>query len=240
MKGATVSELSYIPLNISDFLSDDKVALMSAAEVGAYVLLLCRAWQQKTPGTLPAKDEYLSRWARMSMEEWEATKEIILMPFELNDDVSPSRYEQHRMMRDIERISKTLLDRKNKATMAANARWGKECPSNAQAVPKREKLKDKTISSSKTSKVTWSEDDGWVGVESSVPGWSEAFPNADVLGELKKMSAWLDANPGKRKKQYKRFIVNWLSGANQKGALSADKRTSEYDETGIGKVVSIK
>lgn len=32
----------------------------------------------------------------------------------------------------------------------------------------------------------------------------------DIGNEIKKMDLWLDANPHKRYKQYKKFIVNWL------------------------------
>jgi len=39
----------------------------------------------------------------------------------------------------------------------------------------------------------------------------ESFPSIDVESEIKKMEAWLLANPKKRKKNYARFIVNWLS-----------------------------
>ena len=43
--------------------------------------------------------------------------------------------------------------------------------------------------------------------------WEEVYPDCDVIDILtKKMPAWLDANPQKaHKKNYKRFIVNWLS-----------------------------
>lgn len=43
--------------------------------------------------------------------------------------------------------------------------------------------------------------------------WENCYPSVDVIDTLtKKMPAWLDANPEKaRKKNWKRFIVNWLS-----------------------------
>ncbi|MBS6447540.1 MAG: hypothetical protein KH382_08105 [Clostridiales bacterium] len=42
--------------------------------------------------------------------------------------------------------------------------------------------------------------------------WQSAYPAVDVLGDLKKMRAWLDANPTRRKtaRGIKRFIVGWL------------------------------
>jgi len=54
----------------------------------------------------------------------------------------------------------------------------------------------------------------WRGITiDQVKFWEDAYPNVDVVGVLtKKMPAWMDANPHKaRKKNYKRFIVNWLS-----------------------------
>jgi len=38
----------------------------------------------------------------------------------------------------------------------------------------------------------------------------------NIDGELFKMSAWLIVNPKRRKRQYKRFIINWLNRAGNK------------------------
>lgn len=38
-----------------------------------------------------------------------------------------------------------------------------------------------------------------------------AYPAVNVQQEFQKMETWLWANPSRRKKKYKRFIVNWLS-----------------------------
>ena len=48
---------------------------------------------------------------------------------------------------------------------------------------------------------------------SQVKFWESAYPDCDVIDILnQKMPAWLDANPQKaHKKNWKRFIVNWLS-----------------------------
>ena len=43
--------------------------------------------------------------------------------------------------------------------------------------------------------------------------WKEAFSNCNVELEIKKMEAWLAANPTKHKKNYEKFIVNWLARA---------------------------
>jgi len=46
--------------------------------------------------------------------------------------------------------------------------------------------------------------------------WQETFPDVNIKAEIKKAEAWLDANPQKRKKNYKRFLVNWFSRQQDK------------------------
>lgn len=42
-------------------------------------------------------------------------------------------------------------------------------------------------------------------------GWEKAYPAVNIPRELYAMDQWLIANPDKRKKNYYRFITNWLS-----------------------------
>ncbi len=53
--------------------------------------------------------------------------------------------------------------------------------------------------------------------------WKETFPAVDVLQELKEMRVWCDANPQKRKtgRGIRRFIVNWLSKAQDESGKKA-------------------
>lgn len=46
--------------------------------------------------------------------------------------------------------------------------------------------------------------------------WCEAYPAVDVMGELKRMAAWLISNPKNKKSDYPRFINTWLSKAQDK------------------------
>src|SRR4051812_27018451 len=56
----------YMPLFVSDYLSH--TAHLSAAEHGAYMLLIMNYWQREKP--LPADPRKLARIARMSDAEW--------------------------------------------------------------------------------------------------------------------------------------------------------------------------
>lgn len=52
--------------------------------------------------------------------------------------------------------------------------------------------------------------------DEQVTQWAEAFPAVDVPLEIKRAAAWLDANPANRKRNLKRFLVNWLARAQEK------------------------
>ena len=64
--------------------------------------------------------------------------------------------------------------------------------------------------------------------------WKETF-NCDVEAEIKKMEVWLSANPERRKKNYERFITNWLSKASEKSNNAKPQPKSEpKKEAGYG------
>jgi len=61
----------------------------------------------------------------------------------------------------------------------------------------------------------------WEGIgEGDVESWAKAFPACDVPGELAKMGEWLKANPTKKKSNYRRFIVSWLTRTQDKGGTN--------------------
>lgn len=56
----------------------------------------------------------------------------------------------------------------------------------------------------------------WTLTEPQLAGWQELYPTLDCLFECKKASAWLEANPQRRKtaRGMSRFLLNWLNRAN--------------------------
>jgi hypothetical protein len=59
----------------------------------------------------------------------------------------------------------------------------------------------------------------WEGIgEGDIAAWKEAYPACDLDLELRRMIEWLKANPKKAvKSNYRRFITNWLTRAQDKG-----------------------
>ncbi len=65
----------------------------------------------------------------------------------------------------------------------------------------------------------------WINIKTEdKSGWLAAYPACDIDLELYKMREWLLANPDKRKKNYRRFIVNWLTRTQDKGGSERIKR----------------
>ena len=64
--------------------------------------------------------------------------------------------------------------------------------------------------------------------------WKEAYPNINIKTELVKIKAWLISNPNKAKKDFKKFVNNWLSRAMQNPTnvttATTDKRIADDEE----------
>lgn len=62
--------------------------------------------------------------------------------------------------------------------------------------------------------------------EPKISMWSETYPAVDVRQELRKMAAWLDSNPTKRKTRrgIERFINSWLSRQQDRGGTYGQRQ----------------
>lgn len=69
--------------------------------------------------------------------------------------------------------------------------------------------------------------------------WKETYPAVDVEQELKRMIAWLDSNPNRRKTKrgIRKFINNWLSGEQDKGGRyrNSEHRQEDSVEAALAK-----
>ncbi|MDE5717816.1 MAG: hypothetical protein K2I53_09430 [Lachnospiraceae bacterium] len=59
--------------------------------------------------------------------------------------------------------------------------------------------------------------------------WQETYPAVDIEQELRRMIAWLDSNPTKRKTRrgIERFINNWLARTQDSGGSKGQKEVRE-------------
>jgi len=65
----------------------------------------------------------------------------------------------------------------------------------------------------------------WELTDEQVQTWRQVYDGVDVERECRHAWAWHDANPSKRKKNVKAFLVNWLNHAKPvRGTQAADDR----------------
>lgn len=72
--------------------------------------------------------------------------------------------------------------------------------------------------------VSWSADAGWDGITAADRSeWAAAYPGAVLDRELAKATAWLRANPKRAgRRNWRRFIVNWLQRCQDKGGTDRE------------------
>lgn len=105
---------------VDDFVSDGVVEAMTTEQVGAYVLLLCKAWREHPVGTIPMDDAVLSRWARLTGQQWNRLKPGVLRAFAEGSD---GRWHQKRMKVEYSKWKATLAAKKRGGKKGALKRW---------------------------------------------------------------------------------------------------------------------
>ncbi len=110
----------YFPLYVKDFYSSGTVTAMSAAAVGAYILLLCQAWSEEPPASIPNNDTVLARWAHMDSVEWAENKAMVLAAFTLGRD---NRWHQKRLRVEYDKFRSQSAARSIAGKKGAKTRW---------------------------------------------------------------------------------------------------------------------
>jgi len=74
------------------------------------------------------------------------------------------------------------------------------------------------------------------GVEpGDIESWKVAYPACDVEADIARASAWLVANPAKRKKNVCRFLIHWLARTQEHGG---DRFSAQRTGTATGRTPS--
>ena len=96
-------------------------------------------------------------------------------------------------------------------------------PASEPAAPSRSRAKPR---------ISWTADAGWTGIDApDRAAWSTAYPGAVLDQELAKASEWLKANPKRAgKRNYRRFIVNWLANCQDKGGTHREQGRRPEDK----------
>lgn len=111
-----------------DFVSDNNVEEMTTQEVGAYWLILCKAWFETPPGTIPDDDTTLAKWSRLSFSAWRKARTAVLKAFHKGED---NRWHQKRMIKEHHNASMAMKKRRERSQRASQARWSNRDEKNA-------------------------------------------------------------------------------------------------------------
>lgn len=111
-----------MPLYVADYRQD--TAHLSAAEHGAYLLLIMHYW---SAGCLPTEDRQLARIASMSAGEWKRARPTIAAFFQ-------DGWVHTRIDKELKRTVDVSASYSARATLAANKRWSKHASSNANGM----------------------------------------------------------------------------------------------------------
>jgi uncharacterized protein YdaU (DUF1376 family) len=216
--------MNYFEKHIGDWIRD--TVSLTMLEDGAYNRLIDQYYQTERP--LPVDKKLIYRLARAnSSAEKKAVDFVVENFFEKTD----SGYVQKRANAELERYS----EKRAKAKSSANARWNKSdgnanaytnaslfadaddmrthCDGNALQTPDTSNQRTTSAPSDKISLGAA----GWEHIpDGLMTQWREAYPAANIDGELAKAAAWVIANPRNRKSNYARFLTNWLTKAQDR------------------------
>ena len=112
--------LPYFPFYVRDFASDGKVEAMSTESVGAYILLLCKAWHERPAGSIPDHDPTLARWTGLALDRWSQCRADVLAPFTKRTD---GRWHQKRMQAEHRKLLELRRLRSKAGAQGNVKRW---------------------------------------------------------------------------------------------------------------------
>lgn len=123
-----MAQFPALPLFTDAYMADTRH--LTAAQHGAYLLLLMTAWRMPDC-KLPDDDKFLARCVAMDLRSWKANRDIV-MSFWKRD--SEHKWYQARLLDE----RKYVEDKRNKNAKNAKARWlNNKDSSNANALPNR-------------------------------------------------------------------------------------------------------
>jgi uncharacterized protein YdaU (DUF1376 family) len=122
-----VSDFPYFPLYPTDLLGDEKVIVQDLTEFGAYMRLLCLAWQRNPPATIPADDAVIAKLLGVTPEVWSGLRPAVIACWQLRGGM----YENKRLRS----VYDEMIERRHKRQQAGSL-GGKQCLSNAKGMLK--------------------------------------------------------------------------------------------------------
>lgn len=213
-----MAALPYMQLYVADYLAD--TAHLTAAQHGAYLLLIFNYWQRGKP--LNNANERLTNVARMTNEEWEIAKPVLKEFFEIDGD----EWKHHRIERDLEAVNTKAAKASAAGKASAASKANKRSTNVKQTFNHTDTDTDTDSKPSVESKKITFDGSNFQNINGHMAVWKKAYPAIDIEIELQKAAAWLVSNPNNRKSQYGRFLNGWLTRAQDRAPRVGSSSTS--------------
>lgn len=231
---------SWMPLYTADVLAS--CADMSPSQFGAYMRLLCYAWQS---GGLPNDMEACCRIAGgCTPGDWSAVRKRLVV---LDAGTSDERLSHPRL--EAERAKAASLHQKRIDAMtkarAANPKNRDQSidqssdqsidqsidtqpqPQPQPPLPSRNESPSEILGATRqkprrTYRISWTADAGFQGVtDEDLTRWKGAYPGVNLTQETARAHAWLVDNPSKGgKRNWAAFLNRWFGRVQDKGGSS--------------------
>jgi len=120
-----MSDFPYFPLYPTDLLGDDKVIVQDLESFGAFMRLLCIAWQRIPPATIPSDDAVIAKLLGITAADWSRLKPSVIPCWQLRGGL----YHNKRLSV----IHADMIAKRQKRVQAGRL-GGKQCLSNARAL----------------------------------------------------------------------------------------------------------
>jgi uncharacterized protein YdaU (DUF1376 family) len=214
------------------WLGDDKVLAMDWDARAMHMHLMCIAWQQTPPCTLPDDDDMIRRWLG-NPKKWKLLKNQILSAWKMDD----GRWVQSGLLEQFKKQDAYRESRKS----GANARWGNDAHASSDGC-----ITDalhSSSSSSSSSVIPYETPNGVSCLELEIPPvevlvylplndksefgitekmvneWKVLYPSVDILQQCRSMKGWCISHPRQLKTRtgIMKFIMGWLSREQDKG-----------------------
>lgn len=222
-KGTDVAQgnLPYFPFYVRDFVADGKVESMSTEEVGAYVLLLCKAWHETPPCSIPNNDAVLSRWSRIEPQRWAACRIAVLHCWTLN--AQDNRYYQKRLQSEYRKL-RELQNLRSRAGVKGNTkRWHSDRKAISRASESESESESPTVdvSHQPRARERTPRDDLFDAVAEVCSVDIRAKSNAGRVAKAVNSLVDLEATPDDVRTRAARYRANWPNVACTPSALVA-------------------
>lgn len=235
-----MAKFCWMPLYTSDLVSS--CVDMTPHQFGAYVRLLCYAWDNDG---LPCDAAACARIAGgIDPTDWKAIRRRLDV---FDHGTDRERLSHLRLESEREKQVNLHDSRSEAGRRAAEKRWQTHSGRNAIALTKpchlepepepelntdteREELPpaaqgdapsvpQKRTRSKPADPLRWDFESGWAGIaHTDRTAWATAYPAVSLDAEMARADQWLRANPEKaRRKKWRQFLVGWFSRTQDRG-----------------------